>query len=166
MTTATFTRFTNTNLDNQGFGNLDGNAKLRLRWPLRFTPAVSITLIMIGLAFRSPIWLGSMAIVALSGVLFPSGMLIDLVYNLGFRHLVRCPPLPPTPKPRQFSYLLSFVLLANSALSFAQGLPVLGYVLGGMVVAGGTILSATLWCRGSWVYRQLFPHSAMASPPQ
>lgn len=147
------TEFTNLNLDKQGFENLDEAAKVRLRWPLRFTPAVSIVLIMVGLGLRSPIWLGSMAIVALSGVLLRSGMLIDLVYNLGFRHLVRSTRLPPTPKPRQFSYLLSFLLLATSAFSFWQGLPVLGYLTGGMVVAGGAILTTTLWCLGSWVYR-------------
>ena len=156
MTKPILTEFTNTNLNKQGFGNLVEDAKLRLRWPLRFTPAVSIALVAIGLALRSPVWLGSMALVALSGAFFPGGMLIDLLYNFGFRHLISSPPLPPTPKPRRFSYLLSFFLLATSAFAFAQGLPVLGFVLGGSVVVGGAILTSTLWCLGSWMYRQLF----------
>ena len=148
--------FTKTNLNKQGFGKLDEEAKSRYALPLRFTPGVAAILIVIGLALQSPIWLGSMALVALSGALFPSSMLIDLVYNLGVRHLFGAPPLPPTPKPRQFSYLLSTVLLAGSAISFYYGLSVLGFILGGMVVIGATILTATLWCIGSWWYRLIF----------
>ena len=128
----------------------------RVAFPLRFTPAVCTALIVIGLVLQSPIWLGSMALVAFSGALLPSGMIIDLVYNLGVRHLFRAPPLPSTPKPRQFSYLLSTVLLAGSAVSFYYGLPVWGFILGGLVVAGGTILTTTLWCLGSWWYRLVF----------
>ena len=148
--------FTKTNLNKQGFGKLDDKAKSRYALPLRFTPAVGTTLIVIGLVLQSPIWLGSMALVALSGALLPSGMLIDLVYNLGVRHLFGAPALPPTPKPRQFSYLLSTVFLAGATLSFYYGLPVLGFILGGMVVIGATILTTTLWCLGSWWYRLIF----------
>lgn len=148
--------FTKNNLNKQGFGKLDDRAKSRYALPLRFTPAVGTALIVIGLVLQSPIWIGSMALVALSGALLPNGMLIDLVYNLGVRHLFRTLPLPPTPKPRQFSYFLSTVFLTGSALSFYYGLTVLGYILGGMVVIGSTILTTTLWCLGSWWYRLIF----------
>ena len=157
---ARLSAFTKNNLTKQGFGKLDEEAKSRYALPLRFTPGVATTLIVIGLALQSPIWLGSMALVALSGALLPSGMLIDLVYNLAVRHLFRAPALPPTPKPRRFSYLLSTVLLAGSALSFDYGLSVPGFILGGMVVIGGTILTTTLWCLGSWYYRLFFGHAA------
>ncbi len=152
--------FTKNNLNKQGFGKLDDEAKSRYALPLRFTPGVGTILIVIGLALQSPIWLGSMALVALSGALLPSGMLIDLVYNLGVRHLFGAPPLPPTPKPRQFSYLLSTVLLASSALSYYYGLSLLGFIRGGMVVMGATILTTTLWCLGSWYYRLIFGRAA------
>ena len=152
--------FTKTNLDMQGFGTLDDEAQFRYAPLLRFTPGVGTTLIVIGLVLQSPSWLGSMAIVALSGAVLPSGMLIDLVYNLGVRHLFRTPALPPTPKPRQFSYFLSTALLAGSALSFHYGLSLLGFILGGVVVIGGTILTTTLWCLGSWFYRLILGHEA------
>jgi hypothetical protein len=152
--------FTKTNLNKQGFGKLDDEAKFRYAFPLRFTPGIATILIVIGLTLQSPIWLGSMALVAFSGALLPSGMLIDLVYNLGVRHLFGASPLPPTPKPRQFSYLLSTVLLTGSALSFYYGLSVLGFILGGMVVIGATILTTTLWCLGSWYYRLIFRRGA------
>ena len=157
---ARLSTFTKNNLNKQGFGTLDDEAKSRYALSLRFTPGISSILIVIGLAMQSPIWLGSMALVALSGALLPSGMLIDLVYNLGVRHVFRVSPLPPTPKPRQFSYLISTVFLAGSALSFYYGLSVWGFILGGMVVIGGTILATTLWCLGSWFYRLFFGHVA------
>lgn len=144
------------NLNKQGFGELDDETKACYASPLRFTPAVGSSLIVIGLALQSPIWLGSMALVALSGALLPNGMLIDLVYNFGVRHIFHGPPLPSTPIPRQFSYLLSTVLLAGSALSFYYGLWVLGFIFGGIVVMGGAILTTTLWCTGSWFYREIF----------
>jgi Domain of unknown function (DUF4395) len=157
---ARLSAFTKANLNKQGFGRLDEAAKSRYALPLRFTPAVATILIVVGLVLQSPIWLGSIAIVALSGALLPSGMLIDLVYNFGVRHLFHAPPLPPTPEPRQFSYLLSTVLLTGSALSFYYGLAVSGFILGGIVVIGGTILTTTLWCLGSWYYRLIFRHAA------
>jgi hypothetical protein len=153
---AKLTSFTEINLDSQGFGGLDEDAKSRYALPLRFTPGVGTALIVVGLVLHSPIWLGSMALVALSGATLPGGMLIDLAYNLGVRHLFHAPALPRTPKPRQFSYFLSAVLLATSAACFYNGLPTLGLVLGAAVVLGGAILTTTLWCLGSWFYRLLF----------
>ena len=147
---------TKVNLYNQGFCGLDDEMKSRYALPLRFTPAVATTLVVVGLVLQSPIVLGSMALVTLSGVLFPRGMVLDLVYNLWVRHLIGAPALPPTPTPRLFSYGISTIWLAGSAASFHYGLPVMGFVLGATVAIGGTILTITLWCLGSWIYRLLF----------
>jgi hypothetical protein len=148
------------NLDKQGFGYLDDEAKSRFNLPLRFSPLVGTILVVIGLVLRSPVWLGTTALIALSGALFPRGMVIDLIYNLGVRHLFHSPPLPPTPTPRRFSYLISTTFLAGSALCFYYGIPILGFILGIGVVAGGTILTTSLWCLGSWYYRLFFGHRA------
>lgn len=153
--------FTKNNLNKQGFGKLDDEAKSCYALPLRFSPGVSTILIVIGLALQSPIWLGSMALVALSGALFPNGMLFDLVYNLGVRHLFNAPQLPPTPKPRRFSYLISTTWLAGSALFFYYRLPVLGFILGGVVVIAATTLITSLWCLGAWWYRLIFRNESV-----
>ena len=155
--------FTRNNLNKQGFGNLDDAAKSRSALPLRFTPGIATTLIVIGLILQSPIWLGAMALVALSGALLPKSMLLDLVYNLGVRHLFHAPPLPSSPKPRQFSYFISTTFLTGSAFSFYYGLSVLGFILGGLVVIGSTTLTLTLWCLGSWLYRLFFGDSVADS---
>jgi hypothetical protein len=152
--------FTKDNLNKQGFGSLDDEEKSRYARPLRFTPAVAAILIVVGLALRSPVWLGAMSLVALSGALFPRWMILDLVYNLVVRHLFHAQALPATPTPRRFSYLISTVYLAASALSFHFGWTVLGFVLGGMVAIGATILASSLWCLGSWFYRLIFTNAA------
>lgn len=144
------------NLNEQGFDNLGDAAKCRIVWPLRFTPAVSIGLIVIGLFWQSPLYMGILALIGLSGALFPKGMLIDLIYNFGVRHLFHAQPLPPTPKPRQFSYFISTLFLTGSALSFYYGLPVLGLILAGLVCLAGTVLITTHWCLGSWFYNLIF----------
>ncbi|WP_418606199.1 DUF4395 family protein [Georgenia sp. SUBG003] len=153
---ATVSAFTDRNLNGQGFGYLDQEAKARYALPLRFTPAVCVILITIGLILQSPAWLAWLVPIGLSGALFPRGMMVDVVYNFGVRHLFHAPKLPPTPDPRRFSYLISTSLTAGAALSFQYGLPVLGFVLGGAVIVGATILATTLWCLGSWIYRMLF----------
>lgn len=157
---AILSAFTKDNLDKQGFERLTDEAKSRYPLPLRFTPFVATDVTVIGLVLQSPIIVGAMSLVALSGALLPKGMMIDLAYNLGFRHLFRAPTLPGTPKPRQFSYVLSTVWLAGSAISFYLGLPLAGFILGGMVVLGSTMLAITLWCLGSWWYRLIFGHEA------
>jgi hypothetical protein len=148
--------FTKNNLDKQGFCDLDNESKSRYAWPLRFTPGVGTLLIIAGLLLQSPVWLASMALVAASGVLFPRAMLIDLVYNYGIRYLFGAPSLPATPTPRRFSYALSTTALAGSALAFSGQHATLGLLLGGLVVIGGTILTVSLWCLGSWMYRKVF----------
>ena len=152
--------FTKDNLDKQGFEKLTEEAKSRYSLPLRFTPFVATVVIVTGLVLQSPTIVGAMSLVALSGALLPKGMIIDLVYNLGVRHLFRAPALPATPKPRRFSYLVSTIWLAGSALSFSIGLPLVGLILGGMVVIGSATLTITLWCLGSWWYRLIFGDEA------
>jgi hypothetical protein len=152
---APLSTFEKTNLDHQGFDGLDDEAKRIFALPLRFTPAVGTASIITGLILHSSLWLGTMALVALSGALLPRGMFIDLIYNLGVRHLFGAARLPSTPTPRRFSYLFSTILLTGSALSFQFGMPGAGYVLGGAVAIGGATLAITLWCFGSWTYNMV-----------
>ncbi len=154
---------TRKNLNAQGFQWLGDEAKSRFALPLRFTPTVGTILVLLGLILQSPKVLGAVALIALSGALFPRGMVIDLAYNLAVRHLFHASRLPATPAPRRFSYLLSAALLSGSALALERGLTVLGIVLGGAVALGGAVLATTLFCLGSVFYR-LLPLSKTESP--
>jgi len=136
-------------LSKQGFS--DNGEFVQLSWAVRFTPLVSITIIAVGLVTHSPWALWGMTFVALLGMLFPRGMPVDVLWNFAGRVLA-LPLLPATPTPRRFSYAISAVLLAVSGLCFWLGYPVVGWVTGGLVVAGGFVLAATLFCFGSWIY--------------
>ena len=149
---ARFDATTRANLDMQGFAYLSDEEQAEYAWPLRFTPAVGTALVAVGLVMQSPLLLAVICATALSGALFPHGMAIDLAYNYGVRHLFGAPRLPGTPTPRRFSYLISTALLAGSSVSFTYGWTIPGWVLGGLVVVGGTILTSTLWCLGSWIF--------------
>lgn len=161
---ASLRTFEKANLDRQGFDCLDDEAKRTYALPLRFTPVVGTAAIIIGLILHSPLWLGTMALITLSGALLPRGMFIDVIYNLGVRHLFRAAALPSTPTPRRYSYLLSTILLTGSALSFQHGVPAAGYVLGGVVAIGGATLAITLWCVGSWAYNTVLRATPEAGP--
>jgi hypothetical protein len=99
---ATLSAFTKNNLNRLGFASLNDEAKSRYALPLRFTPAFAVVLIGVGLALRSPIWLGAFSLVALSGALFPRWMILDLFHNLVVRHLFHAQALPATPTPRRY----------------------------------------------------------------
>ncbi|MDP2342715.1 MAG: DUF4395 domain-containing protein [Deltaproteobacteria bacterium] len=150
------TAYMERNLTEQGFGGLNDSAKSDCVLTLRFTPAISVVLIAVGLGIQSPLLLAAIAIVALGGALFPRAMLFDLFYNSVVRRLFDSPALPPTPRPRQFSYLISTALLSSSALSFHYGYPVLGFLFGGTVCVAAAVLTISLFCFGSWLYRVFF----------
>lgn len=147
--------FKKANLDRQGFDCLDDAAKRIYALPLRFSPAVGTAAVIIGLVLHSSLWLGIMALIALTGAILPRGMFIDLIYNFGIRHLFQAKALPSTPTPRRFSYFFSTILLSGSALSFQNDARAAGYVLGGAVALGGATLAVTLWCVGSWTYKMV-----------
>lgn len=113
---------------------------------------------------QSSVWLGAVALIALSGALFPRGMVIDVVYNAVVHRAFGVPTLPATPTPRRFSYLISTSLLIASALSFAWGAALLGWLFGSLVIAGATILEVRLWCLGSWIYWRTFGRAQRAVP--
>jgi hypothetical protein len=156
--------FEKANLDRQGFDCLDDEAQRIYALPLRFSPIVGTASVIIGLLLQSSLWLGTMALIALSGALLPRGRFIDVVYNLGVRHLFGADALPPTPTPRRFSYLLSTILLTGSTLSCHNDVPAVVYVLGGAVAIGGATLASTLWCVGSWAYNTVLRVTPRSRP--
>ncbi len=144
----------------QGYVGTPEEARRELGLAIRFTPAVCTGLVIAGLALRSPLLLGAVAVIALIGALLPSGHPLDLLYNHGVRYLVGGRALPPNPAPRRFACFVAMLMNAGSAASFAAGYPAAGFALGGIVVAAGLTVSLSNWCLGSWLYRQVFRRPA------
>lgn len=154
--------FTHSCLVMQGFSRASVEARPGLAMTLRFTPAVCATLALAGLLLGSPVWLAGMAVVALIGVLLPSGHPIDLLFNHGVRHLVGAEPLPPNPAPRRFACGVGLVMLSSAALAFATGHPVLAWALGGFLVVVAAFNTLTNWCLASWFYGLMFKRTQLA----
>ena len=150
----------------QGFVGLDEQALRRLDWPLRFTPALCLTLTAIGTVAGSAWLLGALALMAgvpTLGVAHP----FDLVWERVVRPVVGGPQLPRTPAPRQFAFVMATPVLSAAAVSFAVGATAVGVAFGTVQMAGCALYVTTGWCAGSFVHEKLFgpvtaPRSSVA----
>src|SRR3977135_4009313 len=99
----------------QGFVDLDEQALRRVDWPLRFTPALCLTLTAIGTVAGSAWLLAALAVmagVATLGITHP----FDLVWDRVVRPVVRGPQLPRTPGPRRFAFVMATPVLSAAAV--------------------------------------------------
>jgi hypothetical protein len=137
----------------QGVG-LDDAALAEIGPWLRLAPAVCSALIAIAtlLALPSLFW-----------ALMPLGLIcavfgthpVNLLYNLGLRHLFGTPRIPRSGAPMRFSCLLAALWLGSTGIVFFVSAPLLGYALGaGLVLATG-IAATTPFCPGCVISERL-----------
>jgi uncharacterized protein DUF4395 len=152
---ASITAFGRSSLDLQGFTCLDDETKARANLPLRFTPALCLSATVAGAVLASPVVLGALAAAAGMALLLPGGHPFDYLYNYGVRFWVAQPRLPRNPRPRRFAFIMAIPVLGTSALAFALGAPILGYLLAAIQVAGCLTYVATGFCVASWMHSRL-----------
>jgi hypothetical protein len=146
----------------QGFVDLGEQALRRVEWPLRFTPALCLTLTAIGTVAGSAWLLGALALmagIATLGVTHP----FDLVWERIVRPVVRGPQLPPTPAPRRFAFVMATPVLSAAAVSFAVGATAVGVAFGTLQMVGCALYVTTGWCAGSFLHEKLFGPVTAAS---
>lgn len=148
--------FTQSCLAIQGFGRLPATELAKLKWPLRFTPAVCSTLMIAALVWQSLPLLWVLAAIGWLGAALSRWNPADRFYNWVVRPAVGGAELPPTPAPRRFSCGIGGTFAAATALAFVAGLPALAYVLGGFMVIASFTAATTHWCLGGWMYNRLF----------
>ncbi len=142
-------------LEAQGFACTDDPAFARVAPWLRFTPALCTILMGLGTVLASPVILGALVPISALGAVFPVHP-FDLIYNHGIRRLTGTQPLPRNGAPRRFACGMAAVWLAATALAFGLGLTLLGYILGGALVAVAAVVSVSHFCVPSLVYGALF----------
>jgi len=136
--------WTHANLQTQGY-RLGRDDARTLRIGLRFPTALCLAVVVMGLLLESAL------IIAL---LVPIGAIagwtprhpFDLIWNHGLRHLPRAPELPPNPVRRRHAFKLATVWLAAVAALFAIGAETPALVLGGVLVAVCSLVTATNFC--------------------
>lgn len=139
-------------LDIQGFDEVDTETMAQVEPWLRMSPALCAAVAATGTALASPWILWALAGAAVAGAALPFHP-FDLIYNLGIRHLVGAPKLPPNRAPRRFACGLGSVWLLATGGLFGAGLSAAGYALGAAFVATATLVATTHVCIPSMIFR-------------
>jgi len=134
----------NSNLGTQGYC-LTREESQGLAVGLRFPTGVCLVLVATGIALESVVLLGALGLIgAVAGVARRHPF--DYVWNNTVRHVLRAPAVPPSPARRRHAFKLASVMLLGVAALFATGLTTAGLVLGGMLLAACTVVTAVNFC--------------------
>ena len=137
------------NLTTQGYCLSD--AERRELWlGLRFSTGACLVLVVTALALESPVM-----VFVLSGVGLVAGFTarhpFDYVWNHGVRHAVGGPALPPNPAPRRHAFKVATACLLLVGVLLSAGATTIALVLGGLLVAACSMVTAVNLCLPSEV---------------
>jgi hypothetical protein len=132
------------NLTTQGYCLSDDEGRA-LNVALRFSTGLCLALVVTALTLES-----AAMVFALSGVGLLAGFTarhpFDHLWNHGVRHVVGGPALPPNPTRRRHAFKIGTVWLLVVGALLAAGAATVALVLGGLLVAACTIVTATNLC--------------------
>ena len=132
------------NLTTQGYCLSDAE-KRNLAVGLRFSTGLCLALVITALALQSGAMLVALVpIGAIAG--FTARHPFDYLWNGAVRHVVASPPLPPNPARRRHAFKLATGMLAADGVLFLAGATTAALVLGGLLVAACTTVTATNLC--------------------
>jgi hypothetical protein len=136
--------WTHNNLGTQGYC-LSAAETRQLRVGLRFPTALCLALVVAGLALESALLIALLVpIGAVAG--WSARHPFDHLWNHGLRHVTGAPALPPNPTRRRHAFKLATFWLAAVAVLFATGANTAALVLGGVLVAVCSLVTATNFC--------------------
>ena len=148
-------------LEAQGFCGLD-DATLQEVGPwLRWSPVLCTLVMVIGVAFKSPLVLWALATAAFFGTLLPFHP-FDVLYNYGVRHLTGTRAFPHHGPQRRFACGIATVWLIGTGWAFHAGATTLAYALGVPLILVAGLVSVTHICIPSLIYNALFKPRFMA----
>jgi hypothetical protein len=127
----------------------------QINYPLRLSPAICMVWAAVGTALASPTVLWVLTPFAALGAILP-GHPFDVLYNYGLRHLLGKPVLPRYGKQRRMACVFGATTVATAAWAFQTGMPVIGYMLGALLVALAFVQVSTGVCVLSFLMRVLF----------
>jgi Domain of unknown function (DUF4395) len=139
----------------QGFCGLDDATYAQINYPLRLAPAICMVWAAVGTALGSPTILWALVPFAALGAILP-GHPFDVLYNHGLRHLLGAPKLPRYGTRRRLACAVATTWLIVAAWAFQAGMPVVGTIAGGSVVAGTLLQVSTGICPPAVMARLLF----------
>jgi len=132
------------NLTTQGYC-LSDSERRELAIGLRFSTGLCLSLVVVALVLESPA-----IIFALSGIGLVASVSarhpFDYIWNHAVRHVVGGPPVPPNPPRRRQAFMVATGWLLVVGTLLAVGATTAGLVLGGLLVAACSLVTATNLC--------------------
>ena len=139
----------------QGFCGLSDATYAQINYPLRLSPAIMMVWVAVGTGLASAHILWALVpFTALAAIL--TGHPFDVLYNRGLRHMKGAPKLPRYAFRRRFAFAVATTFMALAAWAFQSGVPWLGYIVGGMMVASTCLNVITGICGPAVLAGRLF----------
>lgn len=139
----------------QGFCGLSDATYAQINYPLRLSPAIMLVWVAVGTVLGSAqiLW-AVVPFTALGAIL--TGHPFDVVYNHGLRYLMGRQELPRYGTRRRFAFAVATTMTALAAWGFQAGVPLLGDIVGGAIVASTCLHVITGICGPAVLAGRLF----------
>jgi hypothetical protein len=139
----------------QGFCGLSDATYAQINYPLRLSPAIMMVWVAVGTVLASaPILWALVPLTALSAIL--TGHPFDVVYNQALRYLTGAAKLPRYGLRRRMAFAVATTMMSLAAWGFQAGVPLLGYIIGGAMVASTCLNVITGICGPAMLAARLF----------
>ena len=139
----------------QGFCGLSDATYAQINYPLRLSPVIMMVWVAVGTALGSaPILWALAPFTALGAIL--TGHPFDVLYNRGLRYLTGTQELPPYGRQRRFAFAFATIMMSLAAWGFQAGVPLLGHIIGGAMVASTCLNVMTGICGPAALAARLF----------
>jgi Domain of unknown function (DUF4395) len=139
----------------QGFCGLSDATYSQINYPLRLSPAIMMVWVAVGTVLASARILWALVPFTALGASL-TGHPFDVLYNQGLRYLMGTQELPRYGLRRRFAFAVATTMTALAAGAFQAGVPVLGYIIGGAIVASTCLQVITGICGPAVLAVRLF----------
>ena len=139
----------------QGFCGLSDATYAQINYPLRLSPTIMMVWVAVGTVLGSAqiLW-AVVPFTALGAIL--TGHPFDVLYNHGLRYLMGRQELPRYGTRRRFAFAVATTMTALAAWGFQAGVPPLGDIVGGAIVASTCLHVITGICGPAVLAGRLF----------
>jgi len=139
----------------QGFCGLSDATYAQINYPLRLSPGIMMVWVAVGtvLASAQILW-ALVPFTALGAIL--TGHPFDVLYNYGLRYVVGRQELPRYGLRRRLAFAVATTMMSLAAWGFQAGVPLLGYIVGGAIVASTCLQVITGICGPAVLAGRLF----------
>lgn len=135
---------------------------------LKFNQASIIVLNVVAFLFNQPWLVAFVAAVMLVGTIYPPASLFKVIYARVLKPagLLKPHPVQDIPQPHLFAQGLGGIFLLLATIAFLAGVPVVAWVLTGIVVALAAINLFLGFCAGCFIYYQFARRGIHLKLPQ